>query len=184
MRPAPGERLLDLGCGGGWSLARLDPEADVTGVDLVPREGYDRPNQRFVAADACNLPFEDGSFDLGYSNSLIEHIATDRRPNFARELRRVAHRYWVQTPNLWFPLEPHALLPGVQFLPTTARRYCWRLSPRGIDYENALQLLARRELATLFSDALILYERVGSLAKSLVAVGPRERFAPAGDRSD
>ncbi len=176
MRPAPGERLLDVGCGGSWSLAALDPSANVTGVDLVDRGGFDGPNQRFVVADACELPFEDQSFDLAYANSLVEHIAVHRRPAFARELRRVARRYWVQTPNYWFPLEPHALLPAVQFLPQSARRVAWRASPRRIEYEESLSLLSRSQLRALFDDALILSERVGPLVKSLVAIGPREVF--------
>lgn len=176
MKPAKWERILDLGCGGDWSLAALDPEAMVTGVDLTDRGGFERPNQRFVKADACNLPFEDDSFDLGYSNSLIEHIPRVRRQEFASELRRTAKRYWVQTPNFWFPLEPHALLPGVQYLPHAARRVAWRASPRHIEFEEHLALLTRQELAELFDDAIILSERVGPLTKSLIAVGPRALF--------
>lgn len=176
MKPQPGEQLLDVGCGGSGSLAALDPEAPVTGVDLAYRGGFERPNQRFVAADACDLPFDDGSFRLGYSNSLIEHVPFERRATFAEELRRVADRYWVQTPNYWFPLEPHALLPGVQFLRPAARRIAWRASPRRARYEESLQLLSRGELTSLFDDGLILEERVGPLVKSLIAIGPRDRF--------
>jgi SAM-dependent methyltransferase len=180
MRPGRGERLLDLGCGGGWSLARLDPDAHVTGVDLAPRDGFDRPNQRFVAAGACELPFEEGSFDLAYSNSLIEHIEVERRREFANEVRRVATRYWIQTPNYWFPIEPHALLPGVQFIPERARRIAWLASPRGIEYEASLQLIRESELGALFPEAMILHERIGPLTKSLVAVGPAELFRRRG----
>jgi len=176
MRPQPHDRLLDVGCGSGWSLAQLDPDAKVTGVDLVDRGGFERPNQRFVAADAGALPFTDNSFDVGYSNALIEHIPVEQRPEFADELRRVARRYWVQTPNFWFPLEPHALLPAVQFLPPRVRRLAWRASPRQIGYEESLSLLSRFALARLFDDALILEERVGPLVKSLIAVGPRTHF--------
>jgi hypothetical protein len=86
----------------------------------------------------------------------------------------------VQTPNYWFPIEPHALLPGVQFLPKHVRREAWRLSPRGIEYEDSLELLTEGELAKLFTDALIMRERIGPLVKSLVAIGPREDFAPRG----
>ena len=176
MKPQPRERLLDVGCGTGWSLAELDPDANVTGVDLEYRGGFEREHQHFVAADARNLPFADSSFDLAYSNSLIEHIPASDQRRFADELRRVAARYWVQTPNRWFPLEPHALLPGVQFLPPATRRWAWRLSQRRIPYEESLRLLSRSELAALFDDAVILEERIGPLVKSLIAVGPSDRF--------
>lgn len=179
MKPQPGERLLDVGCGGGWSLAGLDPSALVTGVDRVLQGDFSHPNQTFVAADAWDLPFQDKSFDIGYSNSLIEHLPIARRAAFADELRRVAGRYWVQTPNRWFPLEPHALLPGVQFLPPAARRAAWRLSPRRIPYDESLRMLSRAELASLFDDAFILEERTGPFVKSLVAIGPREAFSSA-----
>jgi SAM-dependent methyltransferase len=181
MKPQSGERLLDVGSGGGeWSLAHLDPDAHVTGVDLVDRGGFEKPNQRFVVADARQLPFHDKSFEIGYSNSLVEHIPVADRPVFASELRRVAGRYWVQTPNYWFPLEPHALLPAVQFLPSAAQRALWRTSPRRLSYEESLRLLRRSEVARLFPDAVILEERFGPLVKSLIAIGPRELFRARG----
>lgn len=176
MRPEPKEQLVDIGCGSTWSLAELAPAARVTGVDLVYRGGFEDEHQEFVVADACDLPFAAGAFEVAYSNSLVEHIERDRRRHFADELRRVADRYWVQTPNRWFPVEPHALLPGVQLLPAGLRRLAWKLSPRQVPYEDSLELLGRDELADLFDDGLILEERVGPLTKSLIAIGPRGAF--------
>jgi len=176
IRPEPYERLIDIGCGSSWSLAELAPAAHVTGVDLVYRGGFDAEHHDFVAADACDLPFSAGAFEIAYSNSLIEHIGRDRRRLFADELRRVADRYWVQTPNRGFPIEPHALLPGVQLLPAELRRLAWKLSPRQIPYEDSLELLGRDELADLFDDGLILEERVGPVTKSFIAIGPRTSF--------
>ena len=177
MRPRPSSEIVDVGAGAAWSLASLDPSAHVTSVDRRDPLGSRRPaHQSFVRADACALPFPDGTFEIAYSNSVVEHIDPSRRQAFAREVRRVAQRYWVQTPNRHFPLEPHALLPGVQYLPPGLRRKAWRLSPRQIPYEDSLELLDARELRALFPDALILRERVGPLTKSLVAVGPQHRF--------
>jgi SAM-dependent methyltransferase len=72
----PGDRVIDVGCGT-LGLRGLEPGLDITGVDVVARPGY--PGE-FVQADATErLPFEDGAFDLAYSNSVIEHLAPLRR---------------------------------------------------------------------------------------------------------
>jgi SAM-dependent methyltransferase len=163
VAPAPGMRIIDIGCGSPGLLG-LAPELDVTGVDLVERPGYPGP---FVAADAAaGLPFADGEFDLAYCNSVIEHVAPDRRGAFAAELRRVARGWYVQTPARSFPIEPHSLLPGAHWLPATARRRYWRLGAGGDWREVAL--LSRRELEALFGPAE--RERFGPFTKSWVSV--------------
>jgi SAM-dependent methyltransferase len=163
----PDDRIVDVGCGRAGLLA-LDSEHEVVGLDVLPQPAY--PG-RLVVGDARAMPFADGEFDVAYCNSLIEHVEPADRPLVAAEIRRVASRWFVQTPNLWFPLEPHALLPGYQFLPVRAQRW---LAPIGAwgGYER-VRLLDARELRRLFPDAEIVRERVGPLTKSLIAVGPR-----------
>jgi SAM-dependent methyltransferase len=157
-------RIVDVGCGT-LGLRGLAPDLDVTGVDVVERPSYPGP---FVRADAtARLPFEDGAFDLAYSNSVIEHIAPADRAAFAREVRRVARGWWVQTPAYSFPVEPHALLPFAHWLPVRARRAYWRLGAAGSWEEIAL--LRRGELAELFGEPVVA-ERVAGLAKSWIAV--------------
>ena len=67
----------------------------------------------FTEGDACDLSrFEDKAFDIAHSNSVIEHVGDWRRMFiFALELKRVANKYFVQTPNFWFPVEPHCMTP-------------------------------------------------------------------------
>ena len=175
IAPAAGERVVDVGCGA-IGLAAFAPDLRITGVDRVPRPGYAEEGRRFVEADARSLPFGDGEFDLAYSNSLIEHVVDpDDRTRVAEELRRVGRRYFVQTPNRWFPVEPHALLPLVHLLPRRLGRRLWRLGVSGDPFEDT-RLLGAGELRLLFPDAVIVRERVGPLTKSLVAAGPRERL--------
>lgn len=162
----PGMRILDVGCGT-LGLRALEPELDITGVDVTDRPTYPGP---FVQADATvHLPFEDGAFDLAYSSSVIEHIAPADRAAFAAELQRVGRGFYVQTPAYSFPVEPHALLPFAHWLPRGARRRYWRLGAAG-DWED-ISLLRRRELAALF-DGDIIAERLGGLVKSWIAVRP------------
>jgi SAM-dependent methyltransferase len=169
--PRPGERIVDVGCGE-IGLAAHQSGNEITGVDLVDRPGY--PGH-FVRADARDLPFADGEFDIAHSNSLIEHVGDRRdRERVAAELRRVGRRYFVQTPNRGFPVEPHSLLPLVHWLPRRVGRRLWRFGVSDDHFEDTW-LLGARELQELFPDAVIVRERFGPLTKSLIATGPRPR---------
>ncbi|HWF72898.1 MAG TPA: class I SAM-dependent methyltransferase [Solirubrobacteraceae bacterium] len=162
-RVGPETRILDIGCGG-FGLRSLLPGYDITGVDVVERPEYLGP---FVCADATErLPIDDDEFDIAYASSVIEHIPPGRRLAFASEVRRVARGWYVQTPAMSFPIEPHALLPGAHWLPRGVRRRYWRLGAGGDPDE--VQLLRRRELERLFGPALP--ERFGPLTKSWVCV--------------
>jgi SAM-dependent methyltransferase len=156
-------RVLDLGCGS-IGLRALEPELDITGVDLVERPAYPGP---FVRADASEgLPFAVDEFDLVYCSSVIEHVPPARRAAFAAEVRRVGRGWLVQTPAFSFPIEPHSLLPAAHWLPPRLRRPYWRLGAAG-DWEE-ITLLRRSELETLFGAAVA--EHVGPLVKSWVCV--------------
>jgi SAM-dependent methyltransferase len=160
----PQARIVDVGCGT-LGLRGLAPGLDVTGVDVADRPSYPGP---FVRADATQrLPFAEGEFDLAYSSSVVEHLAPADRAAFAREIRRVARGWWVQTPAFSFPVEPHALLPFAHWLPVGARRRYWRLGAAR-DWEE-IHLLRRAELAALFGEPVVA-ERLGPVAKSWIAV--------------
>lgn len=160
-----GARVLDVGCGA-LGLRALEPELDITGVDLAERPDYPGP---FVQADAAaGLPFAENEFDLVYSSSVIEHVPPARREAFAAEVRRVGRGWFVQTPALSFPVEPHSLLPFAHWLPVALRRPYWRLGAAG-DWED-ISLLSRRAMEALFGPAMP--ERVGPLVKSWVCVRP------------
>lgn len=165
-RLVPGARVLDLGCGR-IGLRALEPQLDITGVDMQPRPEYPGP---FVQADAAEgLPFGDREFDLVYCSSVIEHVPPPRREAFAAELRRVGRGFYVQTPAFSFPLEPHALLPFAQWLPVTLRKPYWRLGAAG-SWEE-ISLLRRREVELLFGMPAR-PERFCGLVKSWVCLRP------------
>jgi len=163
---APGMRVLDVGCGTA-GLRALEPELEITGVDLVARPSYPGP---FLQADVTEgLPYEDESFDLVYSSSVIEHVPRERRGAFAAEVARVGRGLYVQTPAFSFPVEPHSLLPFAHWLPTAIRRPLWRFGAQG--HWEEIDLLGRSEMARLFG-APVHAERLGPLAKSWIAIDP------------
>jgi SAM-dependent methyltransferase len=158
-----GAHVLDVGCGA-LGLRALEPGLDITGVDLAEQPAYPGP---FVCADAAaGLPFADGEFDLVYCSSVIEHVPRASRAAFAAEIRRVGRGWFVQSPAYSFPIEPHSLLPGAQWLPERVRRPYWRLGAAGAWEE--IELLRRGEMERLFGPARP--ERLGPLVKSWVCV--------------
>jgi SAM-dependent methyltransferase len=124
------------------------------------------PAVRVVVADGRALPFADGEFDLGFSNAVVEHVAggRDGQRQFVHELCRVAGRVFVTTPNRFFPLEVHTLLPFAHWLPPRARTRVVRA--RG--FHDVLDPLGPRELAALFPYSV----RVLNTGMTLIAVGP------------
>ncbi len=76
-----------------------------------------------IAGDATNLSqFRDGEFDIVFSNSVIEHVGDDQQQaRMAREVMRVGKAYFIQTPNLYFPIEAHFYWPFIQFMPIPMR---------------------------------------------------------------
>lgn len=143
-----------------------------------------------VVGDARDMrQFSDGEFDAVFSNSVIEHVGSFAdQQSMAREIRRVGRRYFVQTPNRYFPIEPHFLLPLFQFYPRGVRaalvqRYQLGWMPRRANYAEALReveqvrLLSAADMLALFPDAELYWERFAGLAKSLVAYGGWGRTA-------
>jgi SAM-dependent methyltransferase len=124
------------------------------------------PDVTTVRADGRDLPFPDGAFNLGFSNAVVEHVAGGREEQrrFVHELCRVAKRVFVTTPNRFFPIEVHTLVPFAHWLPREARDRILRA--RGFD--DVLEPLGPRELASLFPYSV----RVINRGMTLIAVGP------------
>ena len=62
--------------------------------------------------------FKHNQFDIAYSTSVIEHLRdSENQRTFAAEVACVAKLYYVQTPNRWFPIEPHLVAPIIHFFP-------------------------------------------------------------------
>lgn len=178
LGPGPETTVLDVGVtdapfGGGSTdnfFEGLYPWPEQ--VTAVGRTGLDRfaeafPQVTVVQADGRNLPFEDAQFDLGFSNAVVEHVGGGRegQRQFVHELCRTARRVFVTTPNRFFPLEVHTLVPFAHWLPPSARDRVVRA--RGFD--DVLDPLGPKELASLFPYSV----RVVNTGMTLIAVGPK-----------
>jgi hypothetical protein len=179
-------RVLDLGgTAGAWIKAPVQPREvvilNIAESELQAGAGGKLPAWiSTVEGNACAPP-DVGSVDLVYSNSLIEHLGgPERRAAFAAVVARLASRHWIQTPYRYFPIEPHWLFPGFQFLPLAARASLSRSWPlmhtRSRTWEESVgtalnvDLIGATEMRFLFPRSAILRERIGPLTKSLIAV--------------
>jgi O-methyltransferase len=159
-----------------WNYLPFHPKVTIANLIEYPVGRFD-----FIKADVRELPIESGSFEVCFSNSMIEHLWTlEDQKRAASEMRRVAKRYFVQTPNFWFPIEPHFLAPFFHWLPLSLRERLAAITPRQLmehsnrdDLLRAIQevrLLTATETRMLFPEARVLRERFGGITKSLVPV--------------
>jgi Methyltransferase domain len=182
-------RVLDVG--GTIDIWRLAPVMPRLVLLNQARARYEiGAGESVVLGDGSSLPFADRSFDLVFSNSVIEHVGGRvEQARFASEIARVGREYWVQTPSRYFPIEHHVWTPFVHWLPRTwqaailKRFSIWRLTT---DYDavqrefylnhylDSIRLLSASDLGALFPGATVLRERFLGWTKSVIAWGPHE----------
>jgi SAM-dependent methyltransferase len=178
-------RVLDIGGGAFfWDLALSEglPLPQVTVLNIRPAGDDARSFLRWIVADARASQLPDNSFDLVFSNSLVEHLGDFKSQKlFADEVRRLAPRFFVQTPDRLCPVEPHFVTPFIHWLPRDVQRRLirnftvWGLGARPSQsccdhLSEEIALLSKREMKQLFPDATVLSERFAGVPKSLIAV--------------
>ncbi len=147
-----------------------------------------KPNSKYqniisVEGDARNMKqFSDKSFDVIISNSVIEHVGSfENQIKVAEEIKRVAPRYFIQTPSFFFPLEPHFLFPFFHWFPRSLR--IWIIQhfslgwfekvndkDKAAELIDEIRLLKYGELKTLFPEAKIIREKFFGITKSYIVI--------------
>jgi len=191
MQPSEQLSLLDIGAeaglGGGENYQLVDSypwKEKITAGNISPehvsalKEKY--PEIESVVADACELPWPDKHFDIVYSNAVIEHVGDfERQKRMAAEIMRVGKRWFVTTPNRWYPFEFHMRLPFVTWLPFEG--YLWVGSIVFYNHvkgkytagrrRDDLRLMTARELRKCFPDSRVIKQRVTFMSETLIVVG-------------
>ncbi len=173
LLPGPADHVLDIGAGEGEGRAVNFFEewypwpSQITAVALedLPAFRAAYPAVKLVVGDGKKLPFPNKAFDIVFSNAVIEHVGTiaDQR-HFIAEACRVANRVFLSTPNRWFPIDFHTMIPFAHWLPMNMRNAIYRFFHR--DYfasEARLRLLGERELLSLIPNnvqARVIRQRV------------------------
>ncbi len=176
-------KILDIGgTQSFWeSMNFNEPDIEITLLNLEVQETTS-PNFKSVKGDATNLSmYSDKSFDVVFSNSVIEHLFTkEKQVLMAKEVERVGKNYFIQTPNYWFPIEPHWVFPFFQYLPFSFKVYLTnnfnlghikkiKNKEKAIQQVKEIRLLTLREMQNLFPNAKIYLEKFLGLNKSFIA---------------
>lgn len=179
-------RILDVGgTQKFWEGMNFTNEEDIEIVLLNLSEiEVCYPNFRSVAGDATKMDeFADNEFDIVFSNAVIAHVGEyEDQCCMAEEVKRVGERYFIQTPNRFFPIEPRFIFPFFQFLPSALQVFLVRYSnflmcyPRRAitDKQDALdaidfaRLLTKKELKAMFPGESIYKEKLLGMTKSLI----------------
>lgn len=179
-------RVLDVGGRAAWwqMMQPATPHVTIVNLETEDASAIRACGYHFVQASACALPFADHAFDIVMSNSVIEHVGSwEQQRRFAQEVLRCGRAVYVQTPNKWFPVEPHLLMPLAHWLPVRWQRplvpwlsaWAWLARPPGQvidDFLASTRLLTRAELVQLFPGCQITEERVLGLVKSYQVTRP------------
>jgi len=179
LRPTAETTVLDVGaddlgfgegdgCGTLNFLEEMYPWPErITALGLHEGTGFRAryPHLTYVQGDACALPFEDGEFDIVFSNAVVEHVGgRDRQRVLVSEALRVGRSVFLTTPNRRLPIEVHTRLPLVHWLPDALSHRIYRTLGKGFATEN--HLLSKRDLAALFPGRV----RIVNLGLTLVAI--------------
>lgn len=185
--PQPSQTLLDIG---GYPFNWFSRGGLVKSIDVLnlgpvtqTESPPGAPPIRALSGDGCNLDFNDSSYDIVFSNSVIEQVGGfSQQQAFANEARRVGGNLWIQTPAWECPVEPHFLGLFIHWLPNRwhapfARWFSFRGLTGASDAADlkaiaqTTRLLSKREMKLLFPDCEIWTERMFLLLpKSHVAI--------------
>lgn len=173
--------ILDLGgTPQYWSYWKASQDAVITCVNLDTTVASDHPNIQVVHGDATDLSaWPDQSHDVVFSNSLIEHLYSfEAQERLSREIHRVGKHFFVQTPNRYFPIEPHFYrIPCFHFMPYPLKLYLLRRYRCGFygpikectpaeDLLAEIRLCNQTDLQKLFPTSRLAPEAVGPFVKS------------------
>lgn len=176
--------ILDVGGVAAWwtDVKPASRAITVVNMDGLHESTCTAAGIKFMVADGRNLPFADKQFDFVLSNSVIEHVGglEDQR-RFAAEMVRCGKSIYMQTPNRWFPVEPHLIALFIHWFPFSVLRHLvrwfsvWGLVHRPTqkqvdDFLRDTRLLTRQEVVSIFPDCKFEDEKVLGLSKSFIAV--------------
>jgi len=189
IKPKPQDKILDVGVApysfrGTNFLEQWYPYPEnITALTNGSPEKFKDFNKYFpkvklVFGNGKNLEFPDNHFDIVFSNAVVEHVGgVDEQRRFIQSLIRVGERAFITTPNYWFPVDAHTLIPFAHWLPKGIRFYIYKKMGRSYwADDNHLNLLSAKRFISLFPREYkpkIYRQRIFGITSSLIAVAEK-----------
>jgi SAM-dependent methyltransferase len=191
IKPLEQTRVLDVGaevnpnCNGELQLIDSYPwKENLAAINISSQQISDikkhYPQIDARVGDALNLPWPDKYFDVVYSNAVIEHMGDfENQKKMAAEVMRVGKRWFITTPNRWYPFEFHSRLPLVTWLPWHGYLWIGRLVSYnheqrkyefGTERSNT-RLMTAKEVKQCFPCSQVIKQRITFMAETLIAIG-------------
>lgn len=176
--------VLDVGGTWGWWKMMEMSNRDITivNIDRVHEKDVLAAGYKFSSANGCDLPYADRQFKLAFSNSVIEHVGGIKEQRlFAQQMLRCGETLYLQTPNKWFPIEPHMVAPFIHWLPMEVQCHLvrwlslwgWVNRPTVAEsraFLSTIRLMTLSELKSMFPGCTFEAERFLGLPKSYIVI--------------
>jgi SAM-dependent methyltransferase len=124
------------------------------GIEASVEFGKRYPQVKAVHYDGSIFPFKDKSFDVCWSNAVVEHVGDrDNQVTFLREAHRVSQKAFITTPNKFFPIEVHTLTLFLHFLPKAIFDKYLILTGKEWATGNYMNLLSIIDIKSILTEA-------------------------------
>ncbi|NCU44414.1 class I SAM-dependent methyltransferase [Candidatus Falkowbacteria bacterium] len=165
IQPTASTSILDVGFSDQeYSATDNFLEKNYSHPEMITALGTDEPSEftgryplvKAVRYDGKTFPWTDQSFDLCWSNAVIEHVGSRAdQLMFIKEIKRVSRQAFITTPNRYFPIEVHTRTPLLHFLPKPLFDGYLRLIGKKWAAGNYMNLLSLAEIKELLRLAKI-----------------------------
>jgi len=165
IKPKPTDSILDVGFADieysdvdNYLEKNYPHQSQITALGVSGSEHFSKryPDVNIVLYDGKIFPFEDKSFDIGWSNAVIEHVGNqDAQLLFLQELHRTCKQVFFTTPNRYFPVEFHTRIPLLHWLPKSVFDSVLKKTKKKWAAGDYMNLLSIRQIQSLLKKASV-----------------------------